>query len=64
MKPDPNIAADMHRQAAEHESKNKNPAGDWNKFLYKELVKIRKWITFIGIVLILGIIGAILSMVP
>ena len=60
MKPDPRVAQEMHRRAAMNVPRV--PVKDPQvSDVYHEVRIIRKWVVFIGIVVILSLIGAILS---
>lgn len=50
MKTDPSVAQEMHRRAEEHEKQSNPPPTDsYQKYVYNEVVKIRKWVTFFGV---------------
>ena len=65
MKPDPEVAKEMHRRADQANVPHvpiqvKDPQ---ISDVYNEIRIIRKWVVFIGIVVILGIIVAVFSAV-
>ena len=60
MKPDPSVAQEMHRRAqmgVPHVPIKDPQISD----VYYEVRIIRKWVVFIGIVVIISLVGAILS---
>ena len=62
MVPDPNVAHEMHRKAAMNIPHVPNPIKEPQiSDVYHEVRIIRKWVVFIGVVMILGLIGAVLS---
>jgi hypothetical protein len=62
MEPDPKVAAEMHHRASGHESNSTPSSTDsYQKYIYKELVKIRKWVAFFGVLMIITLIIAVIA---
>ncbi|MBA7547610.1 hypothetical protein ES705_40039 [subsurface metagenome] len=62
MEPDPKVAQEMHRRAAANVPHVPVQIKDPQiSDVYHEVRIIRKWVVFIGVVMILGLVGAVLS---
>ena len=74
MEPDPTVAYEMRKRAEAHKAKQqyqpeeKQPLTHeekmekWQLHIYNEVVKIRRWVVFFGILLIIALVITLFSL--